>query len=200
MQDIYGTNGIVIARIPDDPPPPISPELAAVRQAALEVAARRATARGARAAAAAAPAATLAEEKIALARDIAAAEVEQHDFAMDAVYREACGRLGFDAVARIPTARGSIILRVQSEEEADVMHSMAEAHERGAEKTAAGQALGKKNAVESRNRSLRACVLSPLEHFDATMKRYHMLWGSIWQARNALVDGRVLAEGKDGAP
>lgn len=174
-----------------------STELAAVREARAKVLLRTKAAEDARSAAS--TAALLAEEKIALAREMAAADVAEHEAKMDKIYLDARGTYAFDGVARVPTRRGSIILRVQSEDEADAMIIMRDSHRRGAGPTPQEKALAENNAQDAMNRGLRSTVLSGLDHFDTTVKRYHLLWNDLWAARNDLVSGRVLTEGKDAA-
>lgn len=187
---------------------PVARELAAIEEARKAVAARTAAAVSAREAAANDPAVKLADARSALAREKEAADVAEHEVKMDAVYREAVARYGWDGVMRIATRAGSLLLRVQSEAEADIMIQRRDGHRRGMGPTPAEQALAEANADRVMWEGLRMTALHPpgptgqadTTHFDRTVERYHGVKGDCWVARNQLISGRVLAEGKGVAP
>ena len=174
----------------------MSPELATLHEQLAKVAARRKAAEEAREKAAATPEAQLAEARVELAREQLAAEVAEHEVKADAIYREALGQHGFDGVVRIPSRLGSIVMRVQTEEESDVMYQLSDAHRRGAGPTPQEKALAEKNADRALNEGIKRTVLTAPAHFDRVTARYHGIWRDIWAARNRLVDGRELVEGK----
>lgn len=177
----------------------LPPDLQTIQDQILAATARRKAAEETRAAAAEDPAVQLAAAKLELAREQLAAEVAEHEVKADQIYREACGVHGFDGVIRVPTVLGSIVLRAQKEEEANVMLQSRDAHRRGAGPTPAEKALAEKNADEAMNRGLRATALTDSGHFDKVVARYHGIWNDLWAARNRLIDGRVRDEGKGDA-
>lgn len=146
-------------------------------------------------------AAKLEGARLALARELREAELEEHELATDAVYRSACLDRGEEMVARIMTRDGSIVLRAESEPESDERQAAIAMHARAAER-ASGEAERKRhleNMEEEARMWLRKLVLSDLAHFNRVTAKYHALWASIERARADLVSGRVLAEGKGGA-
>lgn len=169
-------------------------ELAALEEQRKAAVARREAADKARQDAADSPEAKLAEARLALAREKRAADLAEHEAKADAVYRKACAERGEEQVMRILTREGSIVIRAQTEMEEDAAEDRAKAH-----LAAPGdKALASRNADTARQLGFRDTVLTDLGHFDRIVARHHRLWPVLWGARNALVDARIIAEGKDG--
>jgi len=179
----------------------VAAEMERVKAARQAAEARAQAAADKRAEAAQAPAALLEQEKIALADAERRAQLEEHEAKTDAIYRAACVQYGSDRVARIVTRVGSIVMRPQSEPERDAEEAaIAAFHRRAAEaKTPEEAAAFRRNAEEAARRDLRKTVLSDKDHFERVTATHHQLWGVIASAQNALVDGRILDEGKGGA-
>lgn len=175
---------------------PPSPELAAIQEARAKVKARLDAAKASRETAAKTIARKLDEEKLALAREMHDAAVAEHEVLADAAYYEGVSKYGHDGVMRIKTREGSIVLRRQTEQEEDAVEDRAQAHMARAGRTPAEQAMAERNAQTARNLGIGDLVLTPKEHFDRVMLRHHRLWPTLYMARNALSDARVLAEGK----
>jgi hypothetical protein len=174
----------------------LSPEHAAVVTARAQVAERLAAARAARETASNDPTRKLAEDKLALAREIHAAGVAEHEVLADAAYYEGVAKYGHDGVMRIPSRDGSVVIRRQTEQEEDAAEDRASAHLVRAGRTPAEQALAERNASTARQLAIGDLVLTPKDHFEKLMARHHRLWPQIFAARNALSDARILAEGK----
>ncbi len=190
---------------PEAPPTPqdaVEAQLAELRARREAAEGRLAVAVADRAAAAETPQAKLEAEKIALAVAERAAKVAEHEIGADRLYREACAKSGDDQVVRVPTPNGSIILRAQTEMEADVESERLDAffvRAKQAKTPQEAQAL-REQAEQAARIELTKLVLTPAAHFEATMRVHYRLWGRLTDAKKALSDGRMLAEGKGVAP
>jgi hypothetical protein len=176
-------------------------ELGAVQAMRKAAADRRRAAELARAAAAEDPAVQLAEEQLALAREEREASLAEHELEADRLYREACLHYGEERVARVPTVRGSVVMRPASEIEADKTAKLCGAHRRAeaAAKTPAEAEIHARNAEEEARNGIRALVLTSREHLETTTREHFGLWNALARAKNALVDGEAREAGKGGA-
>lgn len=178
--------------------PPVSPELAAIRAARAQVQARTAAAETARAARAEDPAVQLAEEKLALAREKAAADLAEHELEADRLYLDACIAMGEDRVMRFRTRFGSIVFRAQSTQEMEAQEKRAAGHtaaERAA-KTPAEAEVAHKNAVLAMELGFAGAVLTNKAHFERVTSQNIAIWPRLWAAQRQLIDASELAEGK----
>jgi hypothetical protein len=180
---------------------PVPTDLAGVQAARKAAAARKRAAEVARSAAAEDPAVQLAEEQLALARERREAELEEHELEADRIYREACLRWGEDRVARIHTARGSIVMRPPAEIENDISGDQVVAHDRAREmaKSKEEAKIHERNANEAARAAIKALVLTSHEHLERVTRDHFLVWNTLALAKNALVDGKLRDLGKVGA-
>lgn len=180
---------------------PIAEALAEIEAKKRDAQARLADAQSKRMAAAEDPEKRLAAAKADLARIEHQAAVAAHELAAEEVYRNECLTRGDDLVARIATRSGPIVLRAETEPEADQSQATLAAHQRAADRAndAKERKLHERNVELAARDAIRKCVLSDLAHFDRATARYPALWGPLSRAHNALNSGRVVAEGKGDA-
>lgn len=178
---------------------PIEKELEAITSSRAAVSRRISEAEAARKAAVEDPAVVLAEAKIAFAREKRQADAAEHELAADAAYRDACLSLGDDRVARVRTRYGSIVFRAQSELEIDAAEARSASHRPPPSATPAEKLKSEGDVQTALRIGLRGAVLTDRDHFDRVTSANVGLWKAIWAARNALIDARILDEGKGDA-
>lgn len=183
------------------PTPDAAAELAALKARREAAEARAAAAKKAREEASSSAAAQLEAEKIALADAERRALLEEHEAKTDVVYRAACLQYGSDRVARIVTRAGSIVMRPQTEREGDAARARMAAFERkmAEAKTPEERDGFQRNHEEAARLAIGDTILSDKAHFERAVGVHFGLWGTLGSAQAALIDGRVLDEGKGGA-
>jgi len=184
--------------MPDVTEQPISAELAAVRAARAQVAARKAAAEKAAAARAQDPAVLLAAEKLELAREQREADLAEHELAADKIYLDACVAQGEDRVARVRTRYGSIVFRAQLAAELEAAETRANAHKAAAKmaKTQAERDMHERNYMTALEMGFADSVLTDRKHFDRVIAQNTGLWKRLWAVRNTLIDASMVDEGK----